>query len=63
MPVQAKDLNHNNSGYGYKQFQHSWRDAMLPLLHSVFEYYENGGYDRVLQRGKETVQQQGWKTF
>lgn len=55
MAIKPKDLNQNNSGYGYKQFQHSWRDAMLPLLSRIVDDYQNGGYDRVIQRGKELV--------
>jgi len=53
MAILPKNLNDTNSGYGYKQFQHAWRDAALVLLSNVVEYYQNGGYDQVIQKGKE----------
>jgi hypothetical protein len=53
MSLKPKDLNQTNSGYGYKQMQHSWQDATLVLLAKVMNYYQNGGYDRVIRDGKE----------
>jgi hypothetical protein len=59
MSIKPKDLNQTNSGYGYKQMQHSWQDATLVLLAKVMNYYQNGGYDRVIRDGKENRSHKG----
>jgi hypothetical protein len=55
MTISPKDLNQNNSGYGHKQMQYAWRDAILVSLSKIMDYYQNGGYDRVIERGKDFV--------
>lgn len=47
MPIAPKNLNQNNSGYGYKQAQYTWREGSLSTLSDISDYYTNGGYDRV----------------
>ncbi len=61
MAITPKDLNQNNSGYGFKQMRHAW-EANLSLLSSLQENYNLGAYDRVLRDGIETLKGHGIKS-
>jgi hypothetical protein len=58
MTIQPKNLNQNNSGYGYKQMRHAW-EANLSLLSSLQEKYNLGAYDRVIQDAIENIKGMG----
>lgn len=55
MPIYPKNLNETNRDYGYKERQHAWREASLAQLHRIRDYYDNGGYDRVINEGTDII--------
>lgn len=55
MPIYPKQLNETNKEYGYKQAQHAWREGSLAQLRRISEYYDNGGYDRVINDGTDII--------
>jgi hypothetical protein len=61
MAITPKDLNQTNTGYGFKQFRHSW-DANLQLLSSLQDKYDRGAYDFVIRDGIETLKGHGIKS-
>ncbi len=61
MAIKPKDLNQNNSGYGFKQMRHAW-EANLSLVSRLQENYNLGAYDRVLRDGIETLKGHGIKS-
>jgi hypothetical protein len=54
MTIQRKNLNQNNSGYGYKQMRHAW-EANLSLLSRLQEKYNLGAYDHVIRDAIESI--------
>ena len=54
MTITPKDLNQNNSGYGFKQFRGSW-EANLSLLSKLQDNFNLGAYDRVIRDAVEDI--------
>jgi len=54
VPVYPRNLNQYNNGYGYKEAQHYW-GVCRSALSEISGYYDNGGYDHVIERGTSFI--------